>query len=362
MMLVKQPFSFLSPPFCEHGGMQEQGARTEAGNLSTQDTTRKRIATAHGVSLSALVAGHQRDPLLVLVHGWPDLALGWRYQMQPLAAAGFQVCAIDVRGYGDSDRPDPVEAYAMTELMQDVVGVINALGAEDAVLVGHDWGAPIVWHTALFHPERVRAVAGLSVPYFPRAGLPPLALWHRYYTDKDLFFYQVYFQEEGLAEAAFEADVAASLGKVLWSISGAAVEAGASWPQLPAGASMLEHLSPPSDEQRPAWMSGADFARRVETFERTGFRGSLNRYRNIDRDYHDWPDYGVLKIRQPSAFIAGALDAVRRFSPGHDVYATADALLDDCRGATLIDGAGHWVQLEAPEAVNSALLDFLDGL
>jgi len=362
MMLVNQPFSFLSPPICRPGGMQDQGAGTKAGKLSMQDITRQTITTAHGVSLSALVAGREGDHVLVLVHGWPDLALGWRDQMQPLAAAGFRVCAIDVRGYGGSDCPEPVAAYAMTELMQDVVGVIDALGAEDAVLVGHDWGAPIVWHTALFHPERVRAVAGLSVPYFPRAGLPPLALWHRYYTDRDLFFYQVYFQDEGVAEAAFEADVAASLGKVLWSISGAAVEAGASWPQLPAGASMLENLSLPSDEQRPAWMSGTDFARRVESFERTGFRGSLNRYRNIDRDYHDWPDYGVRRVRQPSAFIAGALDAVRRFSPGHDVYATADILLDDCRGVTVIDGAGHWVQLEAPEAVNRALLDFLDSL
>ena len=262
--------------------MQDQGARTKAGKLNMQNITRQNIATAHGVSLSALVAGREGDPLLVLVHGWPDLALGWRDQMRPLAAAGFRVCAIDVRGYGGSDCPEPVSAYAMTELMQDVVGVIDALGAEDAVLVGHDWGAPIVWHTALFHPERVRAVAGLSVPYFPRAGLPPLALWHRYYTDRDLFFYQVYFQDEGVAEAAFEADVAASLAKVLWSISGAAVEAGASWPQLPAGASMLEHLSLPSDEQRPAWMSGSDFARRVESFERTGFRGAFNRYRNID--------------------------------------------------------------------------------
>lgn len=343
-------------------GIGDRGGTTEDRHLDAQKITGRIIKTAHGVKLGALVAGRDGDPLVVLVHGWPDLALGWRAQMAPLADAGYQVCAIDVRGYGDSYRPDPVEAYAMTALMQDVVGVIDALGAQAAVLIGHDWGAPVVWHTALFYPDRVRAVAGLSVPYFPRAGLPPLALWHHYYTDKGLFFYQVYFQDEGVAEAAFEADVRTALSKVLWSISGAAVQAGARWRRLPAGTALLDALALPTAAQRPAWMSDTAFDAMVSTFERTGFRGGFNRYRNIDRDYHDWPDYGVLPIRQPSTFIGGALDSVRTFSPGRDVYATADLLLDDCRGVTLIDGAGHWVQLEAAPAVNEALLAFLGGL
>ena len=145
-----------------------------------------------------------RVPTIVMAHGFPESWYSWRHQMAPLAAAGFTACAIDVRGYGGSDKPHPVEAYAMTEMTADVAGVIDALSpGKPAVIVGHDWGAPIVWHTALMHPRHVRAVAGLSVPWF---GLPPMSLDQlikAMYTDQGKFFYQAYFKDEGVAEAAF---------------------------------------------------------------------------------------------------------------------------------------------------------------
>lgn len=312
----------------------------------------------NGIRLHALTAG--QGPLVVLVHGWPELSHSWRHQIGPLAEAGYQVVAIDVRGYGRSDRPEPVEAYAMAPLMGDLVGVFDHFQAEQAVLIGHDWGAPIVWNTALAYPERVRAVAGLSVPYFKRASVPPLSLWSSLYTAKDRFFYQVYFQAEGVAEAAFEADPTAALEKVYYSLSGDAVRAGDTWPALPADAALLEHLPRPTTF--PAWLSAEDRALYARAFTASGFRGAFNRYRNIDRDYHALPDYGVGRIGQPSAFIGGALDAVRSFVPGMDTYQGVGLLLDDLRLREVIDGVGHWVQQEAPDRVNAALLAFLRGL
>lgn len=312
----------------------------------------------NGITLHARVAG--TGPLLVLVHGWPELSYSWRHQIAPLADAGYRVCAIDVRGYGQSDQPHPVEAYAMTEHMADIIGVLDHLSAETAVLIGHDWGAPIVWNTALAHPDRISAVAGLSVPYFRRASLPPLALWDLLYTDKGRFFYQVYFQNEGVAEAAFEADPRAALAKIYFALSGNAAQTGGVWPALGVNEPLLDHL--PLPEPFPEWMSEDELAFFAETFAQSGFRGAFNRYRNIDPDYHALPDYGVKSITQPSAFIAGSLDPVRSFVPGRDAYESAGELLKDMRQLTIIEGAGHWIQQERPNAVTEALLAFLKGL
>ena len=319
---------------------------------------KSRLIPTNGITLHAQVAGN--GPLLLLVHGWPELSYSWRHQISPLAQAGFTVCAVDVRGYGQSDRPAPVDAYAMTELMADLLGVIDHFGEESAVLIGHDWGGPIVWNTALAFPERISAVAGLSVPYFRRAALPPLALWDRLYTDKDRFFYQVYFQNKGVAEAAFEADPRAALAKIYFALSGDAAKTGGVWPSLTVNQPLLDYL--PLPEPFPAWMSAAELDTFAEHFTRSGFRGPFNRYRNIDRDYHALPNYGVQSISQPSTFIAGSLDPVRSFVPGRDAYESAGELLPDLRGLTIIEGAGHWIQQERPEAVTAALLDFVTGL
>ena len=170
----------------------------------------------NGIRVRAAVEG--TGPLVVMIHGFPELWYSWRHQIKPVAATGLRVVAPDVRGYGGSDKPHEVEAYDMETLMNDVVGLIDALGEEKAVLVGHDWGAPICWNTAALHPERVSAVAGLSVPYRGRIDVPVIDLWRRIYRGK--FFYQLYFQEEGVAEAELEADVRTSLRKFYYSISG----------------------------------------------------------------------------------------------------------------------------------------------
>lgn len=309
----------------------------------------------NGITLRAAVEGD--GPLVILVHGWPELWYSWRHQIKPLAAAGYRVIAPDVRGYGGSDKPHAVEAYDMATIMADVVGLIDAFGEDTAILIGHDWGAPIVWNTATLHPERVRAVAGLSVPYRKRAPVSQIQIWKKFYAGK--FFYQLYFQDEGVAEAELEADVAASLRKIYFSASGdAAANFGATSPaDRPPQSDMLGPLVDP--DPFPAWQTAEDLAYFAANYEASGFRGPLNRYRNQQRDFDNLPDMGALPVRQPSCFIAGSNDVVRRFVPNVDPYADVASHCEDLRFSEIIEGPGHWVQQEAPGEVTQALLRFL---
>ena len=312
----------------------------------------------NGITLRAAVEGE--GPLVIMVHGWPELWYSWRHQIKPVAAAGYKVCAIDVRGYGGSDKPHAVEAYSMQTIMNDILGVIDHFGQEQAILIGHDWGAPIVWNTAALHSARVAAVAGLSVPYRQRAPVSTIQLWQKLYTDQGKFFYQAYFQDEGVVEAEVEADMRTALRKIYYSISGNAPDLGPSWLDRPAGGGLLDAMTDP--DPFPAWMTAEDLDYFVQNFEAGGFRGPINRYRNQTRDFDALPEMGVTPVHQPSAFIAGSKDVVRFFVPGRDTYTNLEELCPDLRVNLLIDGIGHWVQQEAPEQVNAALLEFLRGL
>lgn len=308
------------------------------------------------IELNVLVDGPaDAAPPILCVHGWPELSHSWRNQLAHFAARGRRIAAMDVRGYGESSKPHAIEAYAMAELSADVAAVIDALGGR-AILFGHDWGAPIVWNTALRHPDRVIAVAGLSVPYTPATDRNFLALMRQIYADK--FFYQLYFQEEGVAEAEFEGDPDALL-KIYHGISGEGVADALSTPKGP-GDKFLTGM--PRPERLPAWLSEEDLAHYNRAFAKGGWRGPLNRYRAQEIDWRDRAPVQDRRIAQPAAFIAGALDPVRRFIPGHDLFAHAGDHCDDYRGTTLIEGAGHWVQQEAPTKVNAALEEFVQGL
>jgi len=204
-----------------------------------------------------------------------------------VAQAGYRVVALDVRGYGGSDKPHAVEAYDMASLMADVLGVIDAFGEQTAILVGHDWGAPICRNTAALHADRVAAVAGLSVPYRRRGKTSSIELWRRIYQDR--FFYQLYFQAEGVAEAELEADVR-TLRKFYYAASGEAASLD-SWLQRPAGGTLLEGL--PDPKGLPAWLTSEDLDYFVAGFEAGGFRGPINRYRNQERDFANLPEMGI---------------------------------------------------------------------
>ncbi len=306
----------------------------------------------NGITLRVAVAGE--GPLVVLVHGWPESWYSWRHQIGAIAATGYTVAAPDVRGYGGSDKPEPIAAYSIADMCADIAGLIAGLGHQQAILIGHDWGAPIVWNTALFYADKVRAVAGLSVPHTGRGPKPRIELFKEIYQDR--FFYQLYFQEPGVAEAELEADVRTSLRKIYFSASGEALRQGRRL-QKPADATMLDGL--PDPDPFPAWLSPADLDYYVRQFEDSGFRGPLNRYRNAELDFAQQGAIANKQVSQPAAFIAGTLEPVLSFIPGIDMVEMMRRQVPDLRLVQLIEGAGHWVQQERPDAVNEALLAFL---
>jgi pimeloyl-ACP methyl ester carboxylesterase len=319
-----------------------------------------RMLDANGIKIRAAVEGE--GPLVVMVHGFPESWYSWRHQMAPLAAAGFTACAIDVRGYGGSDKPHAVDAYSMQTIAADVAGVIDALSpGEPAVIIGHEWGAPIVWHTAVFHPDKVRAVAGLSVPYFGQPPAPVTQIIKAMYTDQGKFFYQAYFQDEGVAEAAFEADVRGGLRKLYYAGSG---DSNAYWGGIDKkhGDALLDGL--PDPDPFPAFLSAADIDYFVQEFEGSGFRGPLNRYRNFERDWAYMSTIEDKIIHQPSLFIVGERDLVLRMFGG-DATAAVERIkanTTDFRGAHVIPRIGHWTQQEAPDETTGLLIDWLATL
>jgi pimeloyl-ACP methyl ester carboxylesterase len=315
-----------------------------------------RLIEANGVRIRAAVQGE--GPLVVMVHGFPESWYSWRHQIGPLAAAGFTACAIDVRGYGGSDKPSAVADYAMKEIAADVAGVIDALSpGAPAVLIGHDWGAPIVYATAILHPEKVRGVAGLSVPYY---GQPPVPVTHiikAVFTDQGRFFYQAYFQDEGVAEAEFERDIRSGLRKMYYGASGDGV--GWTTREKKHGEPLLEGM--PDPDPFPPWLSDADIDYYVSEFKKSGFRGPLNRYRNFERDWEYMNSIEDRIIRQPSLFIAGERDLVLKMFGG-DPIARMRENTADLRGVHLVANVGHWVQQEAPGETTGHLIDWLATL
>jgi pimeloyl-ACP methyl ester carboxylesterase len=299
-------------------------------------------------------------PLVVMVHGFPESWFSWRHQIGPVAQAGYKACAIDVRGYGGSDKPHPIEAYAMEHLTADVVGVARALQPDGpAVLIGHDWGAPIVWNTALTRPQDVSAVAGLSVPYTGVPTRPFTEIFDALFTQKNRFFYQAWFQKVGPPEAEAEADVRGFLRRFYYGISGDAKEG--SWPQKPADATLLEGMVDP--DPFPSWLTENELDYYVSEFKESGFRGPINRYRNHERDFEWLQGFADRKLEQPSLLIGGTRDpAFNLFGRAADPGALMREHAPGLRGVHVLEGCGHWTQQERPEEVTAILLDWLKGL
>jgi pimeloyl-ACP methyl ester carboxylesterase len=309
------------------------------------------------IELEVAVAGD--GPLILCIHGWPELWYSWRHQLDHFSERGYRVAAMNVRGYGASSSPPEIDRYSLRQLCGDAAAVIDELGDGPAIVWGHDWGAPIAWNTARFHADKVRAVVGLSVPYFPVGPVSPLALYKNLHTDKGKFFYQVYFQQEAVPEAELGADSLESIRKIYYSASGDVVGVGLIGDKG-VDATMLEGLVDP--DPFPAWASDADLAVYADAMDASGWRGPLNRYRAQGIDAAELGSLPDPNIVQPAAFIGGALDPVRRFLSGVDLYELAHRSCDDFRGTTLIADVGHWVQQEAPQATNEALENFLNDL
>jgi pimeloyl-ACP methyl ester carboxylesterase len=304
------------------------------------------------------VAERGEGPLVVLLHGFPESWYSWRHQLDALAGAGFHAVAPDQRGYGGTTAPDAIGKYTLLDLVGDVVGLIDALGAGKAIVVGHDWGAPVAWHTALLRPDKVAGVAGLSVPFTPRMPASPMAGWREAFGDR---FSQVYFQEPGVAEAELEADVRETMRRLLIGASGDRPAPDTETERLPAGVlppggGFLDVLR--ATDELPAWLTEADLDFYAGEFSRTGFRGGLNWYRNQDRNWELLAPWQGAVVTPPALYLAGTRDPVVDF-PGMDrLLPNLRMFVPNLLDSVLIDGVGHWTQQERPDEVSERLVAF----
>jgi pimeloyl-ACP methyl ester carboxylesterase len=319
---------------------------------------RSRVVEARHARIEVVEEGE--GPVVLLVHGFPESWYSWRHQMPVLAAAGWRAVAISVRGYGRSSAPLEIEAYSMLQHVSDNLGVLEALDVDSAVVVGHDWGSPIAAHSALLRPDVFRAVALLSVPYSPPGGRRPTTVFQAFGDAVGEEFYINYFQEPGRAEAEAEADVRGWLRGFYVAASGDGGPAadGRTIATVPAGHMLRERF--PTVEALPAWLSEEDLDFYAGEFERTGFRGALNRYRNVDRDWMDLQPWRNRPIEVPALFIGGEKDGPTIW--GARALARHEMTLPRCAGNHILAGCGHWVQQERPEEVNRLLVDWLATL
>lgn len=318
---------------------------------------RSLVVDVAGTRIHCVEAGE--GPLVLLVHGFPESWYSWRHQLPVLAEAGYRAVAIDVRGYGRSSKPLAVDEYRMVRLVADNVGLVPALGERTATIVGHDWGAPIAWTSAMLRPDVFTAVAGLSVPFSPPSELRPLDVMRMMAGDEE--FYVEYFQEPGRAEAEIEADVRDWLLGFMFTASGDAPPpdpAAGTIATIPRGARMKDRFHRP--DSMPAWLTDADLDVYASEFEHGGLRGPLNRYRNVDRDWEDLAAFRGASIRVPSLFVGGDRDGPTVW--GAPAIAAFPQTLPALHASVILEGCGHWTQQERPGEVNDALLDFLGSV
>ena len=325
----------------------------------------QRLIETNGIRLN--IAEQGQGPLVLFCHGFPESWYSWRHQIGALAAAGFHAVAPDMRGYGKSDRPQAIDQYTMFHLIGDLVGLLDALQAPTAIIVGHDWGAHIAWQAARLRPDRFRAVACLSVPYRPRGPVPPTSVMPR---TADAQFYQLYFQEPGVAEAELERDPRSTVHSMLYGASGegaaafrAAAASGGAAPNVgmvPRGGGMLPAAGTPIP--LPPWLSEADIDFFAGEFRRSGFRGPLNYYRNIDRNWELLAAFADVKVTVPALYVAGDHDMVLAFPGVAEYLKNLKQFVPELRGIQILPGCGHWTQQERPDEVSAAIIDFARSL
>ena len=307
------------------------------------------------------VAEQGTGPVVLLCHGFPESWYSWRHQIAALSQAGFRAVAPDMRGFGQTDRPEAIDQYTLFHMIGDIVGLLDALAVDSAVIVGHDWGAPVAWHSALLRPDRFRAVVGLSVPFRPRGQTRPTSAMPQ--TD-DTVFYQLYFQAPGVAEAELERDPRATVRGMLYSASGDARReiATPAHPigMVPRSGGFLTRMINPTT--LPSWITEADVDFYAGEFGRTGFRGGLNWYRNIDRNWELLAPYAGAQVKVPALYVAGDRDLVLSFRGMDQLVPNLSKFVPQLRGTIILPGCGHWTQQERPNEVNAAMIDFLRGL
>ena len=325
----------------------------------------QRMIESNGIRLN--IAEQGKGPVVLLCHGFPESWYSWRHQIDALAAAGFHAVAPDMRGYGKSDAPEAIDQYTIFHLVGDLVGLLDAIEVPKAVIVGHDWGATVAWQAARLRPDRFPAVVGLSVPFRPRSPVRPTSVMPQ---TADAQFYQLYFQEPGVAEAEFERDPRSTVRNMLYGASGesaAEIRAAATGRGAARNVGMVPRnggllRGPGAPATLPAWLSEADIDFYAGEFKRSGFRGPLNYYRNIDRNWELMAAFADKKVTVPALYIAGDHDMVLA-APGTAEYlAGLKQFVPALRDIKLLPGCGHWTQQERPGEVNAAIIDFVRSL
>ncbi len=316
-----------------------------------------RTVKTNGIDMHVAEIGEGKP--VVFVHGFPELWRSWHNQMPAVADAGYRAVAPDMRGYGRTTAPAEVDAYSVQNLTGDLCGLLDDLGVEKALFVGHDWGAWAMWFMCLLHPDRVEALCNLSVAYAPRSAGPPIQMMRQIFGEN--FFYQIYFQEVGPADAELGRDPRKTVRRFAWSVSGEAAEGrdeNALFQMMPAkDTGFLDQMAdPPAGKM--AWFTKEDEDYFVEEFSRTGYFGPLSWYRNIDRNWETTPELADAKVMQPVLFIAGAGDPVIRMLAPDGMRETVPNL----KGIDIVPGAGHWIHMEKPDEVNTRLLKFISDV
>lgn len=311
---------------------------------------------ANGIQMRIAKSGDS-GPLVLLAHGWPESWYNWRHQIPFLVDLGYRVVAPDMRGYGQSDAPHEVESYDVKNLSADLVGILDALGEEKAILVGHDWGAIVAWNAVLFYPDRFSALVAMSVPY---GGRPEQSLFESYQQRfGENFFYMLYHNEPGgIAEAEYDADPHGLISRLYLSPDSER-EAPTITDKKASAGGWIGRLGAPKG--LPDWLDQRDLDYVVDEFKQSGFRGGINYYRNLHRNWEITETLDPV-VKVPTLFIAGEKDMVIAHATTEQLTSAISRVVPDLRGIEIFPNIGHWVQQEAPQQTNAAMEKFLATL
>ncbi len=313
----------------------------------------------NGVRYFIKEAGDETAPLILFLHGFPDSWYSWRHQLSAMAEAGYYAVAPDMLGCGETDAPMEIARYSQDEMAKDIVGLITALGHEQAIIIGHDLGASLTWQICLLYPEKVKAVVALSIPYGGRALAKPIPHMRKVFGDK--FFYILYFQEPGIAEKEFDADVRETLLRIYFSLGAEGSEMATQFVASDNPKSAEQYLDTTIlPEKLPAWLSAADLDYYASRYEKEGFRGIINWYRCLDIYWERTPHLAGKKISQPTYFIAGKNDPITHMV--RKAIKRLPTIVEDLQGVEFFDNCGHWISCEQTELLNEKILKFIDGL